>query len=140
MRRKSATPLGRASDEARRQSAADELLLMTDTGIDSAFERVTHLVATQLHVPISAFSIVDRERQYFRWAQGLDIEEAPRKGSFCGYTILQDDLFIVSDARRHQAFKDNPLVTEARRGSVPRPRRPPAWPSARAFKSRSGVS
>ncbi|WP_290651671.1 sensor domain-containing diguanylate cyclase [Aquisalimonas sp.] len=111
MKRKSATQPDTASYEARRQSAVDELLLLTDTGIDSAFERVTHLVATQLHVPISAFSVVDRDRQCFRWAQGIDIEETPREGSFCGYTILQDDIFIVSNARRHKGFKDNPLVT-----------------------------
>ena len=31
--------------------------------------------------------------------------------SFFGHTILQQGIFVVSDARRHPWFRDNPLVT-----------------------------
>jgi len=103
-------PPRKPSNESERQAAVDELLI-ADPALERAFERVTHLVATQLHVPISAFTIVDRDRQCFKSIHGLDVQETPRDVSFCGHTILRDEIFVISDARRHKAFRDNPLVT-----------------------------
>lgn len=103
-------PPPKAINEAQRQAGVDELLRLNPE-LESAFDRVTHLVATQLRVPISAFTIVDRERQYFACIQGLGVQETPRDISFCGHAILQDDIFIVPNANQHKDFHDNPLVT-----------------------------
>ncbi len=101
----------RPAEEIQRPAAVDDLLLESDPDMESAFERVTRMVTTQLHVPMSVFSVFDRTRQYFRWSHGIDVDGIPGKSSFCTHAILQDDVFVVPDARRHKDFHDDPLVT-----------------------------
>jgi len=57
-------------------------------------------------------SLVDRYRQWFKSTAGLDVEESPRKISFCGHAILGDDVFEVRNTRKDARFRDNPLVLE----------------------------
>lgn len=97
-------------DEKARQEAVDQLRL-TDTEIEAAFDRVAQLLAMLLEMPISLFTVIDRDRAFYRAVTGLDEREGPRKLSFCAHSILQNDLFIVEDARLDPAFQDNPYVT-----------------------------
>lgn len=56
-------------------------------------------------------TIVDSDRQWFKSRQGLEATETPRNISFCGHTILGDDVFCVPNALDDPRFADNPLVT-----------------------------
>lgn len=84
-----------------------------DTPLEERFERITRLAQLILGTPIAAISLIDSDRQWFKSIQGLDVSETSRAVSFCGHTILQNEVMIVSDARNDPRFAANPLVTHA---------------------------
>lgn len=81
-----------------------------DTPIEERFERITRIVCRSLNVPISAISLVDQNRQWFKSIQGLNVSETPRSIAFCSHAILQEDPLIIGDATQDERFYDNPLV------------------------------
>lgn len=88
-------------------------LNILDTPIEERFERITRMVCRSLGVPISAISLIDNDRQWFKSVQGLNVNETPRNISFCGHAIMEDTPFIISNALEDERFHDNPLVSEA---------------------------
>ena len=64
-------------------------------------------------MPIVLASLMDANRQWLKSRIGIDACETSRYISFCGYAILQLDIFIIEDASRDERFFDNPLVTGA---------------------------
>jgi len=96
--------------ETQRLNALHELRIL-DTAPEERFDRLTRLARRLFRVPIALVSLVDRERQWFKSASGLDASETPRDISFCGHAILGDDVFLIRDARKDPRFFDNPLVT-----------------------------
>ncbi len=84
-----------------------------DTEAETAFDDLTRLAASICDTPIALVSLLDQERQWFKSRVGLPALETCRQIAFCGYAILQSDIFIVPDAREDPRFTDNPLVTQA---------------------------
>ncbi|MEX2596124.1 MAG: GAF domain-containing protein, partial [Salibacteraceae bacterium] len=82
-----------------------------DSKPEKDFDNITALAADICNVPVSLVSFVDKDRQWFMSNHGTETKETPRQVSFCAHAILQDDIFIVSDARKDDRFKDNPSVT-----------------------------
>ncbi len=97
-------------DEAARLETLRSLRIL-DTLPEERFDRLTRLAKRLFGVPIALVSLVDAERQWFKSRQGLDAPETPREISFCGHTILGNDIMVVPDAWSDGRFKDNPLVT-----------------------------
>ena len=98
-------------DEERRLAvlAAYEIL---DTLPESQIDDITRLAATICGVPIALVGLIDRDRQWYKSAQGLDGTEAPRDLTFCSHAILSPaDTMIVEDALLDVRFHDNPYVT-----------------------------
>jgi diguanylate cyclase (GGDEF)-like protein len=96
--------------EAKRQRSVDALQVL-DTPAEERFDRITRLARRVFGVPIVLVSLVDRDRQWFKSAQGLDVTETPRDVSFCGHAILDGGALVVNDANADERFADNPLVT-----------------------------
>jgi GAF domain-containing protein len=44
---------------------------------------------------------------------GTETGDTPRDAAFCNYTILSDEVFVVSDALADDRFRNNPFVTGA---------------------------
>ncbi|MBC7880101.1 MAG: sensor domain-containing diguanylate cyclase [Anaerolineae bacterium] len=88
-------------------------LRILDTPIEERFERITRIVCRSLNVPISAISLVDEERQWFKSIQGITANETPRSVAFCAHAILQNEPLIIEDATKDDRFCKNPLVTDA---------------------------
>lgn len=99
----------KTKDEADRLATLDKYNLL-DREIEQEFQNIVRLAAFICDVPSSLVSIVGADRQWFKGKVGNPNSGSARKHSFCAHTILQDDLFIVSDARKDARFQDNPLV------------------------------
>ena len=96
--------------EAARQAALDALGLL-DTAPEPVFDRITRLAARLLDVPVALFSLVDRERQWFKSRVGMGATSTPRAQAFCAHTISKNAPMVIEDARADARFRDNPLVT-----------------------------
>ncbi len=99
-------------NEQQRLAALRKLHLL-DTPMEERFERIIRLARMALGVPISAFSLVDETRQWFKSVQGMDVRQTSRGVSFCGHAILGDEMLVVPDAAHDVRFAGNPLVTGA---------------------------
>jgi diguanylate cyclase (GGDEF)-like protein len=90
--------------------AALERYNVLDSGPEEAFDRITRLAKSALHAPIALVSLVDKNRQWFKSRQGLDVSETPRELSFCTYAIQGEDPLIVPDTLGDARFCEHPLV------------------------------
>jgi diguanylate cyclase (GGDEF)-like protein len=98
------------SNEAARIALLRSLDIL-DTPPDERFDRLTRLAKRLFDVPIATVSLVDSDRQWFKSCIGLSVTETPRDISFCGHTILDDELLVIEDAQADPRFFDDPLVT-----------------------------
>ena len=102
------------ADEEQRIAALNELAIL-DTEPEERFDRLTRLAAAIFEVPVVLISLVDRDRQWFKSAHGVDARESPRDQAFCAHTILGDRALVVPDAMIDDRFADNPFVTGDKR-------------------------
>ena len=98
------------ANESERLQALHSLNIL-DTPRDDRFDRITRIAKFLFGVNVAAISLVDKERQWFKSIQGLNISEISRDVSFCGHSILQRDILTIENALEDERFKDNPLVT-----------------------------
>ena len=80
------------------------LLNILDTPAEERFDRLTRLAKRIFDVPIAVVSLIDENRQWFKSCVGLDVHETSRDISFCGYTILGNEILLVPDATKDERF------------------------------------
>jgi phosphoribosyl 1,2-cyclic phosphodiesterase/DNA-binding response OmpR family regulator len=97
-------------DEEQRLATLHGLGIL-DTPEEQRFDRLTRLAASILSVPVALVSLVDRERQWFKSAHGVEIRQAPRETSFCAHAVAARKLLVVPDALADDRFADNPDVS-----------------------------
>jgi len=95
-------------EEARLQSV--QSLNILDTELEERFDEITKRAVQELKVKISTVTIVDKDREWFKSCQGINLQEADRATSFCGHAILEDSVFVVEDTLKDERFFDNPQV------------------------------
>ena len=98
-------------DETARLMSLHSLRIL-DTPNEERFDRITRMAKRAFDVEICLVSLVDSNRQWFKSSQGLEACETDREISFCGHAILEEDIFVVTDAVGDERFFDNPLVTD----------------------------
>ncbi len=96
--------------EQRRLAALKRLGIM-DSEPEERFERLTRIARQYYGVQAALLSVIDEDRQWFKSACGLAVEQTLRSVSFCDHTIRQDGAFIIEDAAADPRFSGNPLVT-----------------------------
>ncbi len=82
-----------------------------DSAPEPTYAAITTLAARVCRTPIAAVSLVDRDRQWFKSIQGLDISETPRSMSFCSDVVADSAALVVTDTTLSGRYRDNPLVT-----------------------------
>lgn len=97
-------------DEASRLVALRRMAIL-DSERDPSFDRLVQLASRQFNVPIALISLIDEEREWFKASCGFARTELNRDLAFCTYTILEDEVMVVPDARLDPRFRFNPLVT-----------------------------
>ena len=82
-----------------------------DTVPEEVFDELADLAAHICEAPIALISLIDENRQWFKSRVGVSVKQTSRDISFCTHAILQNGLFVVSDATKDPRFRNNPLVT-----------------------------
>lgn len=97
-----------AAEEAR--LAALSAFDVLDTAPEEEYDDLTRLAARAAAAPVSAISLVDRHRLWFKARVGLDIPETPRDHTFCAAVVADRETLVVSDATADGRFAATPLV------------------------------
>ncbi|MFT3933504.1 MAG: GAF domain-containing protein [Chitinophagaceae bacterium] len=82
-----------------------------DTPSENDFDELVELAAQICDCPISLITLLDKDRQWFKAKTGLEDTSTSRDVAFCAHAILQDEVFVVENAKEDIRFADNPLVT-----------------------------
>jgi GAF domain-containing protein len=101
-------------DEEQRLATLHRLGIL-DTPEEQRFDRLTRLAAGILRVPVALVSLVDRDRQWFKSAHGVEVRQTPRESSFCAHAVAARELLVVPDALADNRFADNPQVSGSTR-------------------------
>ena len=84
-----------------------------ELGRDPELDALIDEAKAHFDVGTAAITLLTRDEQLVRTGGGRDILHTPREVAFCNYTILDDKVFVVRDARRDPRFRDNPATTSA---------------------------
>lgn len=96
-------------EDSIRLAELDRLCIL-DTSPEAAFDSIVTIASTLFSTTMSAISLIDADRQWFKAERGLQTSETKRNIAFCNHTISSDEPFIVEDASKDPRFKENPLV------------------------------
>jgi CheY-like chemotaxis protein len=83
-----------------------------ETSREQAFDDIARLAALICDTPVAVIAFIDEQKVWFKATIGLALDEIPRAGSFCAYTILQPDVLIVPDPLSDERFMSSLLVKQ----------------------------
>jgi hypothetical protein len=108
-------PVAQAPDEA--LGRPERLRALEKTGLldsprEAPYDRLAHITAHMLDVPVVLLSIVDRHRQFFKAEVGVPepvatARETPLSHSFCQWVVSAREDLVVNDTRRHPLLQSN---------------------------------
>src|SRR5579875_1938250 len=89
-----------------------EAYCVLDTPAEKAFDDLAVLAAQLCDAPYSLITLMERDRQWFKSAVGLDFCEAERELTFCAHVLRGGTILEVPDARLDPRFATNPFVLD----------------------------
>ncbi len=84
---------------------------LLDTLPEERFDRIIRMAARLFDMPMALFSLVDRDRLWFKARLGFDQAEYPRAESICAHTIMHDDVLVVVNPAADARFASFPALT-----------------------------
>ena len=87
--------------------AAVRRLGLLGTPAEERFDRITRLATRLFDVPMAVIDVVGEKVAWLKSAQGFDGFECMRRDSYCHHTVLDDETFIVRDARTDPRVHDS---------------------------------
>lgn len=98
------------NDDQQRIEAVKQLKIL-DTESEPDFDDAVEFLGTLCETPYVVLTMLDTDRLWFKSQIGFDICEVDRKISMCNHTLQINEPLEVEDARLHDVFKNNPMVT-----------------------------
>ncbi|MCK8519935.1 GAF domain-containing sensor histidine kinase [Aquimarina sp. D1M17] len=84
-----------------------------DTETEKEFDEITALANFICDTEVALISLVDRDRQWFKSKNGVEICETPRNNSLCSHAILNPEQpLIVKDTRKDERFNKDVIRLE----------------------------
>jgi signal transduction histidine kinase len=84
---------------------------IVDAAPITELDNITTIATALCHMPMGMITLVDKDKQWFGAARGINGTAIPRDHSFCAHAILQpQDIFTVPDATADVRFANNPQV------------------------------
>lgn len=81
---------------------------------EPAFTRLTELAKLFFNMPVVAITFMDEKTQYLKSVHSLGGTcTTTRQVAICNYTMLSDEVFVVTDLAEDSRFNQNPLVTNS---------------------------
>ena len=96
-------------DEAERMAALLDLDLL-DTLPSESFDRITRMAGRVFGVPMSAVSLTDRNRQWFKSSPGVTGRELPRFQAPCAEVTRSKSALVIPDLQTDERFGNSPLA------------------------------
>lgn len=81
-----------------------------DSEDEEDFTQLVELAANITNCQMAAISFIDKDRQWLKAIKNIGTKQTSREVAFCRYTIQQDGIMLVPDAKKDPRFQDNPLV------------------------------
>lgn len=84
---------------------------LLDRPIEESYQRIAFIAATLFETPIATVSLVDQDRVWLAACHGLTgISAVGKEPGLCASVIMQDDVYVVTDAATDPRTMDHPLV------------------------------
>ncbi|MBJ6125873.1 GAF domain-containing protein [Microvirga splendida] len=91
--------------------AALRRLGIIDAPASPSLDRICRVAQQLFNVPIAAVTFLDATQQWLKSTVGIgDLQVTAREHSFCQYTIMHDEVFVVPDAKADRVLATNPYV------------------------------
>jgi EAL domain-containing protein (putative c-di-GMP-specific phosphodiesterase class I)/GGDEF domain-containing protein len=94
--------------EEERLIALQQLGLL-DTPPSESFDRITRMASQIFNLPISAVSLTDRDRQWFKSRVGVEHCSIPREKAPCGQVAETADVLVIPDFQEDAWYADSLL-------------------------------
>ncbi|WP_439033061.1 PP2C family protein-serine/threonine phosphatase [Gordonia terrae] len=104
-----------AETEEARLHAVEQLHLL-DSPPEDRFAQITRMAKAVFGVPMSTVSLLDRDRQWFKAVDGIELQDLPREQTVCQVTVAraydhpEDPALIIPDVSKVPAFSAIPQV------------------------------
>ena len=99
-----------APDDPKRVSALRSYEIL-DTHPEPVFDRLAKLAAHICGTPFAAITFVDDTRSFYKAVFGFTDTSLLGESGFCGQTVRQSGLCVISDASQDDRLVKHPLVT-----------------------------
>lgn len=83
---------------------------LLDTPPEKEFDRLTQLAARICETPIALLTLVDRDRQWFKSAIGVEYRQTPRETGFSAHVVSAKAPLVIEDLLQEERFCSNPYV------------------------------
>lgn len=104
-------PAPHTAHDAQRLAAVHRVRLL-GTPAEERFDRITRLARRMFDVPMACIDIVGEKLAWLKSVQGFDGIEGLRKDSYCHYTVLENGVCLIRDAREDPRVHDSALARD----------------------------
>jgi diguanylate cyclase (GGDEF)-like protein len=98
-----------SANDAQRCAAMRRVRLL-GTPAEERFDKITRLARRMFGVSMAIIDIVGDRMAWLKSVQGFDGLDVPRAHSYCHYTVLRDEICLITDARIDPRVSDNPFA------------------------------